>query len=61
MTGSDLTWSIAVLEDKIRLIRGQATENINIRAKIMEAEELQEELKRLKEELRMVDEGEQEE
>jgi transcriptional regulator with XRE-family HTH domain len=50
MTGRDLTWSIAVLEDKIRLIRGQSTENISIKQELKtlaELEEREKEIKRL--------------
>ncbi len=59
MSGRDLTWSIAVLEDKIRLIRGQSTENISIHAEIKRADELAERLEQLKAELRMVEEEEE--
>jgi hypothetical protein len=48
MTGRDLTWSIAVLEDKIRLIRGQSTENISIKQELKNLEELEAREKELK-------------
>ncbi len=59
MSGRDAVVSAGILEDKIRLIRGQATENINIHAEIRKADELQERLKQLKEELNIMDEGEE--
>jgi transcriptional regulator with XRE-family HTH domain len=48
MSGRDLTWSIAVLEDKIRLIRGQSTENISIKQELRTLEELEEREKEIK-------------
>jgi transcriptional regulator with XRE-family HTH domain len=61
MTGRDLTWSIAVLEDKIRLIRGQSTENINIKQELKTLAELEEREKEIKRLLGLTSEEEEKE